>query len=82
MKLAWIEWDDSHSGRGWQDIETARGNCDALLCRSVGWVIAETRTHVMLAGSVSLGGPDGAVSQVNGEITIPKSAIKKRRGLR
>ena len=82
MKLAWIEWDDSHSGRGWQDIDVARSNCEQLLCRSVGWVIAETRTHVTLAGSVAFGGTDGAPSQVSGEITIPKCSIVRRRGLR
>ncbi len=37
-----IEWLDSHSGRGWQDLDELERKAEPLYCQSVGWLIKET----------------------------------------
>ena len=48
MKLVLIEWLDSHSGRGWQDMDDLTDNCQPLHCRSVGWLVSEENECKML----------------------------------
>ena len=74
-KMLYLEWEDSmsFSGKVWKDIDIVE---DAdLMCESCGFVIGEDKTSITLAGS-TYGG------SMAGDMTIPKSAIRKRRVLR
>lgn len=69
-RKAEIIWVDSHGITGgwefWEDLESMLP-CE---CKSVGYVIDETKEYVTLAQSIS-------DSQVLGRMTIPRCSIKK-----
>ena len=70
-----IIWLDSHCVAGWHTDEPATA---PLTCRSVGWVIDENETAVVLAPHIT----EEPLPQRLGEITIPKVAIVARKVLR
>lgn len=77
-KLEYIEWDDSSAlnGRVWNATEHLISVAKQIRCRSIGWVVHETRELVIIAGH-----HDGN-EDWSGDMTIPKSAIRKRRNVR
>ncbi len=80
MKLVYIEWIDSHSGRGWRNVDDIKPTCAPLPCRSVGWVLQETKEAITLAPHVA--GNDTIVEQACGDMTIPKKAVTRRLTIR
>lgn len=72
MKLVLIEWVDSHSGRGWKQMEDLKGTAKPLPCKSVGWLFFDGREAKVVVPHVSQDGLQGV-----GDITIPTCAIKK-----
>lgn len=67
-----IEWEDSSSLAGaWNSIEDVRRS-QPIICKSVGWVIAEDKRCVRLGAHIN-------DDEVGGDICIPKSSIVKRR---
>jgi len=68
----YIEWEDhvSHADSGWKSKKDVSG-LDVAVCKTVGFVIKENQKAVTLVGSL-------AESDVDGEIVIIKSCIKKR----
>ena len=76
MKLVLIEWIDSHSGRGWRPFDELEEHCEPLRCRSVGFVLKETASAVMLVPHVYAEG-QGIVRHGCGDLAIPKKAIVK-----
>ena len=81
MKLVMIDWEDSSAiGHGvWHDVAIAKSdnNKDALLCRSVGWLLVDTKDSKVIVAHQSFGGPDGLLNQISGDMIIPTSAIRK-----
>ncbi len=77
-KLVEIEWIDSSTGAGW--ISTEDINVEPVQCVTVGFIIRETKTAVMVAASLGIW--SGVVDQACDPITIPKVAITKRRNLK
>jgi hypothetical protein len=76
-KLVLIEWVDSHSGRGWQDLETIEEKAIPLYCRSVGWMIKETEHCKVIVPHIS-GEENGDVMlQGCGDLVIPTQSIVK-----
>ena len=77
LPLLEIVWSDSQlSIGGWQDhAETMRGR-EHIFQRTVGYILADDKDGVMLAGSLSQGG------NLHGVVTIPASQIVKRRRIR
>ena len=74
MKALYIEWIDSSGLQGcWHDVETFK-NAKLVTCKTIGFVVDENAETITLVGSHN---PDG--DQVSGDMTIPKTAIKKRR---
>ena len=74
MKAIYIEWEDSSSFAG--GVWSIREDCvksKPCSCKTIGFVISETKDAITLAGSL-----DGG-KHVSGDMTIPKSAIRKRR---
>jgi len=74
-KLKLIQWHDSRGvGARWHFISAVK---DDGICsmQSVGWLIAETKTHVCIAPHMGLES-DGE-HQVCGEMHIPKSCIDR-----
>lgn len=77
LKLVMIEWLDSHSGRGWQDIDRITDAAEPLHCRSVGWLVSRAGNCKVLVPHLSGEANGGIVLQGSGDITIPNSAIVK-----
>lgn len=76
MKLVYIEWLDSsgmHEGI-WHMLDDIK-KCKPIKMRSVGWVLRETKSHVVLVSHL-------APSQGRGDMAIPKATITKRKSLK
>ena len=73
-KVVYVEWDDSSSyvSTVWKSEEEVKKN-PCCRCKTVGFIIDETKDSLTLAGSL-----DGG-RYVSGDMSIPKSAIRKRR---
>lgn len=50
-KLVTVEWVDAHSEDAWTDIEEIDNS--PMVCRTVGYLIKETKQTVSVAGTVS-----------------------------
>ena len=82
MKLVLVEWLDAHSGRGWQDVAQIERAAEPLYCRSVGWLVFESKDCKVLVPHVA-GERNGEVMlQGCGDMTIPTSAIVKMKVLK
>jgi len=72
--LVEIRWDDAETSGGWeQATDLAPKHAEAI---TVGFLVAETADHVVIANTV---GEDGST---NGRIQIPSKMILKRRTMR
>lgn len=80
-RLLVVEWEDAAgpASEGWthvRDHESSR-----YRCRTVGWVLKETRTHLVLVSNFgSIDDPGGG--QMCGVMEIPTRMIKSKRVLR
>jgi len=77
MKLFLIEWVDSHSGRGWQNLDTIEEVCELLHCRSVGWLVKETKNCMTIVSSIS-----GEKTGILTSFSTPKKYSKMQRATR
>lgn len=68
-----IDWDDARADGGWKNIEDAVKEIKPLIIHSVGWKLAETKNHVLLAQSIS------SVGKFADTIQIPTAWIKKKK---
>ena len=79
--LVLIEWLDAHAGRGWQTADKFRDAAMPLYCRSVGWLVAETKDCKGVVPHIS-GERDGERMLTGcGDLTIPTKAIVRFRVL-
>ena len=77
-KAVYVEWDDSSScgsSGAWAHKRDAVIE-KPIRCKTVGFILDETDTHITLIST-----SDGE-NHVSGDMTIPKSAIRKRRVVR
>jgi len=81
-KLVLIEWLDSHSGRGWQELDKLKGASEPLYCRSVGWVASEENGCVVIVPHISGEKNGDTILHGCGDLTIPKKAIVRTTVLR
>lgn len=80
--LVLIEWLDAHAGRGWQTPERLYETAEPLYCRSVGWLVKETKDCKVLVPHIS-GEKDGEPFLTGcGDLTIPTKAIVRFRVLK
>lgn len=77
MKLVLVEWLDAHAGRGWQTMERIERAAEPLYCRSVGWLVQDTKDCKVIAPHLAGEGNGGAVLQASGDLTIPTRCIVK-----
>lgn len=76
--IEYIEWDDAGSPRmGWISTDYAKEFCRTLLIRSCGFLIKETKDHVLLTSHFNEEG-----EYVHTPMSIPKSRILKRKRIR
>jgi hypothetical protein len=76
-KLVLIEWMDSHSGRGWQTLDELQEKAEPLYCRSVGWIVKETKQCKVIVPHIA-GERNGDIMLLgNGDMVIPAKAIVK-----
>jgi hypothetical protein len=81
MKLVLVEWMDSYSGKGWQPLDEIRGAAGPVHCRSVGWLVSESKGMKTLVPHIS-GEKNGDVRLCGtGDIAIPTKCITKMRVL-
>ena len=73
MKIELIDWHDSCSHYGWKDGDT---KFSTATCQSVGFLHSEDKQRVTIALNR---GTDGHTQPWGDLISIPKSAIVKRR---
>ena len=78
-----IEWVDSHSGRGWRELEDLKSTvAEPLYCRSIGWVVQKNEECVILVPHIA-GEKNGDASLLGcGDLVIPAKAIFKETVLR
>lgn len=77
MKIVLIDGVDSHSGRGWQNVEQIERVAEPLYCRSVGWLVSEEHKCKVIVPHIG-GEKNGEVFlQGCGDITIPIASILK-----
>lgn len=73
--LVLIEWVDStQPSPSWRLLEDV-GTFDVVVCRSVGWLIANGATKVLAPNLGALGGKEAL--QVSGVITIPTKSVRR-----
>lgn len=72
MKLALIQWLDSHCSAGWDSLEGFRD--ETVTCQSVGWLVHQGEISTVIAPHRSVG-PEEVADQGNGLMTIPTSSI-------
>ena len=82
MQLVLIEWEDSHSGRGWQDACAIGVAAEPLYCRSVGWLVSENKQCKVVVPHIAGEKNGNAMLQGCGDLTIPAKAIVKMTVLR
>jgi hypothetical protein len=68
--LVLIEWEDSHHRSGWT---TDNATASPLLCRSVGWLVAETKQAKVLSANITT----EENMQRCGDMTIPQRCIRQ-----
>ena len=76
-EIVLIEWLDSHSGRGWQDIEELKKKAEPLYCRTVGWLVKETGDCKVIVPHISGEANGDIMLQGCGDIVIPTRTIVK-----
>jgi hypothetical protein len=76
--LVRVTWLDSSGPSGWNRLKSVIGPFD-LTCESVGWLMEDTPDRVTLCAHVAISDPDNPI--VDGVMTIPKCAIKRRKVL-
>ncbi len=74
-KLVEVDWEDSTSTGGWMDPDVHQRYGKERSCRSAGYVLARTKTEVVIAQSMSCGG------KVNDTISIPAACVRRVRRL-
>lgn len=77
MKLILVHWLDSHSGRGWRNLEDIKECAKVLPCKSVGWLAFEDDNCVTVIPHIYDEKSWNIYIQGCGEMTIPNEAIKK-----
>ena len=82
MKLVLIEWLDSHSGRGWQEMPALERAAIPLYCRSVGWLVLKKKNCMVLVPHMAGEKNGNTMLQGCGDLTIPTAAIVKMTVLR
>ena len=76
LKIVLVEWDDSMGcASSWSIIEDGAAP-QPLTCRSVGWLLFDTETSLTIVPHLSDEHLD-AKQQGCGDMTIPKSAVRK-----
>lgn len=77
MKLVLIEWVDSHSGRGWHDVEHFKTVAEPLYCQSVGWIVTENKDVKVIVPHIGGERNGDVLLQGCGDLTIPTASILK-----
>ena len=83
FKLVYVEWEDSFGcSASWCDLENtaAPEDIEPQLAKSVGWLCRENASSITIIPHIS-DESEYAKAQGCGDMTIPKSAIRKRRVL-
>jgi hypothetical protein len=72
-RLVLIEWEDSHTSGGWQQID---GEIEdrALVCRSVGWLVLDGEHAKVVVPHMNDQEP-GVALQACGVMTIPARSV-------
>lgn len=72
FKLVEITWDDASTDDGWA---AAPENLEPQLATTVGFVVRETKDHILIASTYD-------ENHTNGRIQIPKKMIKSKKEIK
>lgn len=72
VKVIYLEWIDAVADNGWESHERTE---DVHLCKTVGYLIKETKLGLVIASTIS-------EKESNARITIPKAWIRKRKNVK
>ena len=72
-KMLWVRWRDASSYRGWRSKE----GCTTLHVETLGWLVEETKEHLMLAMDRATGEED-ALPWAEIEV-IPKGMVLEKK---
>ena len=80
MKAVYLEWLDSSSvtASAWVDERKVK-NAELMLCKTIGFVLDETKEDIVIVNSFD---GDKKFPYVSGDMRIPKCAIRKKRIVR
>lgn len=80
--LVLVEWLDSASGNSWQRLdEIAATGLVPMKCRSVGWVVAKDKDHIVLVAHIS-GDGEATRELGTGDLAIPRKCVTRILALR
>lgn len=79
--LVLIEWLDAHAGKGWQTADQFARAAEPLYCRSVGWLVEDTKDCKVVVPHISGERTGEPFLTGCGDLTIPTKAIVKFRVL-
>ena len=71
-RLVMVTWIDAYTRGDWRK---AGQSVDEAVCRSVGWITAESETCIEVAGTTA--DDDDGETHTNNTVTIPRGMIKR-----
>jgi len=77
MRLVIVDWVDSTAGEGWKTLREMKGAENGLTCRSVGWILKESKECLVIVPHIAGESLDDPQFQVRGDMSIPKRCILK-----
>lgn len=82
MRLVYVEWLDSYGcSATWQHLSAAK-DAAPMVCRSVGWLLHDSKQCKVIVPHVSDAERDDLAAQGCGDMTIPTAAIVRLVDLR
>jgi len=76
LEVIEVDWDDTAAYHGWKPEELVKVNVEPSFCRSVGYLLENSKAQLVLYQSMA---DNENVSEV---LVIPKSAVRKIRKLK
>ena len=73
LQAVYLEWTDPKSAIGWMSAEEAAEVADVGKCRSIGFIVRETKKYISISHTILLGNDEFADC-----ITLPVGCILRR----
>ncbi|MFH0865779.1 MAG: hypothetical protein V1904_06265 [Bacteroidota bacterium] len=81
-KLVLVEWQDSYNFSNNWELLSQMQKPECMICVSVGWITQETKENILIVPHISDIRNKNSLGTGYGVMSIPKSAIVKRKFLK